>query len=198
MAIRITVAKLGFSSTLTPGCADTKSTVRNMAAARCSSVLLTVPPAVCDNVSLSEASGGVAHRCQCFVHDPVERERDALDIHECQVAVERLPRVAEGGAWRKVARVVIGSRPSFSLCMPKMIARSIGLISLMSGVFSSKACSAERSKFHSPAVLGHCARWSMDSSHEHPSLHRFEGARVSRLRVFRAVSYTHLTLPTTD
>ena len=37
-----------------------------------SRVLLTIPSAVRDNVSLSERPGGVAHRRQCLVHDPIE------------------------------------------------------------------------------------------------------------------------------
>ena len=46
---------------------------------RPSVLIRAVPPTVCDNVRLGEASGGVAHRCQCLVYNSVEREGDTLD-----------------------------------------------------------------------------------------------------------------------
>ena len=143
-------------------------------------VLIAIPFAEVHNVFLGEASGGVTDCEQGFVHHSVDRERSSFDIDECEVAVQHLPRVSESGA-----RGNRQEREGFILD-PENDRSFEGFYLPSRRCFGVEGLKCRRRRSHRFAVLGHCARWSMDSSHGHPSLHFLEGARESLLRVLRA------------
>ena len=102
LAICRAIAKSGSKSTTTPGRLDTKSTVRNRAAALCSLGLVSssAPSHIQYAIMCALARRRAASLTDVnvsYTTQSSEKGTPLIDVHKRQVAVKRLPRMAEGG-----------------------------------------------------------------------------------------------------